>query len=139
MSTSKKEENGNWFSFGVVIFVITCVVAGFFLWAVPTYKVWQRGLDGEAELRRAEQTKKITIEIARAEEEAATLRANAIAIMGEAAQKYPEYRQQEFMSAFGEALREGTISQIIYVPTEANMPIMEAGKRPVPQLQQAPE
>ncbi len=52
--------------------------------------------------------------------------------MGEAAQKYPEYRQQEFIGAFGEALKSGTISQIIYVPTEANIPIMEAGRKLVP-------
>jgi hypothetical protein len=69
------------------------------------------------------------IETARAEKESALLRAEAIVIMGEAAKKYPEYRQQEFMQAFGEALREGNVSQIIYVPTEANMPILEAGKR----------
>ncbi|WP_312307640.1 hypothetical protein [Acinetobacter variabilis] len=47
---------------------------------------------------------------------------------GQAAKDYPEYRKQEFIGAFGEALREGRIQQIIYVPTEANIPIVEAGK-----------
>ena len=49
--------------------------------------------------------------------------------MGEAAKKYPEYRQQEFINSFGIALKDGKIQQIIYVPTEANVPIMESGKR----------
>lgn len=83
---------------------------------------------GEAELIKAEQTKKITIETAKAEVESAKLRAEAIKIVGEAAKQYPEYRHQEFIGAFGEALREGRINQVIYVPTEANIPILEARK-----------
>jgi len=69
------------------------------------------------------------IETAKAEKDSAQHRADAIKIMGAAAKKFPEYRQQEFMQAFGEALREGNISQVIYVPTETNIPILEAGKR----------
>ena len=98
------------------------------MWGIPQYSVWQQGLSGEAALKKAEQTKKITVETARAEVEAAGLRAEAIAVMGEAAKKYPEYRQQEFMGAFGEAFREGNIEQIIYVPTEAMIPVMEASR-----------
>jgi regulator of protease activity HflC (stomatin/prohibitin superfamily) len=67
---------------------------------------------------------------ASAEKEAAQLRADAIAIIGKAAQDFPEYRTQEFIGAFAEALKEGKITQIMYVPTEANIPITEAGKRP---------
>jgi hypothetical protein len=96
---------------------------------IPQYNVWQKGLAGEADLKKAEQTKLIMIETAKAEEDSARYRARAIEIMGEAAKKYPEYRQQEFMQAFGEALREGNIDQIIYVPTESNIPVLEAGKR----------
>ena len=108
--------------------VIPVLLAGLYL--EPRYDVWQQGLAGEAMLAKAEQTKSIMIETARAEKESAQLRADAIVIMGQAAKDFPEYRQQEFMQAFGEALREGNISQIIYVPTEANIPILEAGKRP---------
>ncbi|HCW5282361.1 TPA: hypothetical protein OXP51_000718 [Acinetobacter baumannii] len=39
--------------------------------------------------------------------------------------------KQEFIGAFGDALRDGKIQQIVYVPTEANIPVLEAGKRPV--------
>ncbi|MET4693614.1 hypothetical protein [Endozoicomonas lisbonensis] len=110
-----------------VVGVIVIVVALF--WGLPVWNVWKQGLSGEAALAKAEQTKRITIETARAEVEAAELRAKAIEIMGEAAKNYPEYRLQEFMGAFAEALKEGNIQQIIYVPTEANIPILEAGKR----------
>ena len=113
------------------ILIATTVVAFtlFLFFGVPIWNVWRAGLSGEAALMKAEQTKQIMIETAKAEKQAAKHRAEAIEIMGEAAKNYPEYRNQEFIQSFGEALRDGTIQQIIYVPTEANIPIMEAGKR----------
>lgn len=99
------------------------------MFGLPRYRVWQQEMAGKARLAEATQSRQILIEQARAEKDAAILQAEAIKIMGEAAQKYPEYRKQEFIGAFGEALKAGTIDQIIYVPTEANIPILEAGKR----------
>src|SRR5690606_8371721 len=100
------------------------------MFGLPMYSVWQQEMAGKARLAEATQARQILIGQARAEKEAALLQAEAIKIMGEAAQKYPEYRKQEFIGAFGEALKAGKISQIIYVPTEANIPILEAGNRP---------
>jgi len=99
------------------------------MFGLPMYGVWQQEMSGKADLAKADQTRQILVTQARAELEAAKERAAAIEIMGEAAHKYPEYRNQEFIGAFAEALKEGKISQIIYVPTEANIPILEAGKR----------
>jgi len=96
------------------------------MFGIPVYNVWQQGLSGEADLRKAEQTRLILVEQAKAEKESATYRADAIAIVGQAAKDFPEYRFQEFLGAFGEAFREGNIEQIIYVPTEGMVPIMEA-------------
>jgi len=90
----------------------------------PAYKVYNKTMSGKAELMRQEQTRQIVIEQAKAEKEASKLRADAIAIVGKAAQQYPEYRLQEFMGAFAEALQSETINQIIYVPTEANIPLI---------------
>ncbi len=109
-----------------VLCVITVVAFG--LWFIPTYNVWQAGLSGKAALMRAEQEKQIQIEQAKAELESAKLRSEAIAIVGEASKKFPEYRTQEFIGAFGEAIKSGAINQIIYVPTEANIPIVESGR-----------
>jgi hypothetical protein len=86
----------------------------------PYYEVFSQRLRGEAELARANANRQILVAQAHAEREAADQRARAIAIMGEAAKQYPEYRQQEFIGRFAEALKDGKISQIIYVPTEAN-------------------
>lgn len=84
---------------------------------------------GKAILAEAEYSRSARVEQARAEKEAAQLTADAIEIVGEAAKAYPEYRQQEFYLALGEAFREGQIDQIIYLPTEAGLPLTEAGKR----------
>lgn len=82
-------------------------------------------LAGQAAFAHSESERKVLVSQAEAELEAAKLRAEAIKIVGEVAQKYPEYRNQEFIGAFGEALRSDKIDQIIYVPTEANIPIIE--------------
>ncbi|MGJ1269490.1 hypothetical protein ACR78F_18755 [Sphingobacterium spiritivorum] len=113
----------------VLLAVVAIVVIVGLMFGLPKYSVWQQEMAGKARLAEATQSRQILIEQARAEKEAAALQAEAIKIMGEAAQKYPEYRKQEFIGAFGEALKAGTISQIIYVPTEANIPLLEAGKR----------
>ena len=102
------------------------------LWGCPKYNVYSSELSGKAQLVKAEQNRKILITQAQAEKEAAQARADAIKIVGKAAQEYPEYRQQEFLGAFAEALKDGAIDQMIYVPTEANIPIMEAGKKSTP-------
>lgn len=119
-------------TFGTLVLTVggflVLALIGLTLWAWPTYRVWSKGMNGRAVLREAEFEKQIMIETAKAEVEAAKLRAEAIALMGEAAQKYPEYRQQEFIAAFAEAVQSGAIDQIIYVPTEANIPITEAGR-----------
>tara|TARA_R100001530_G_scaffold26226_4_gene21136 strand:- start:18156 stop:18524 length:369 start_codon:yes stop_codon:yes gene_type:complete len=111
-----------------LVVVVLCLLGGL-LFGLPIWNVWKSGLSGEAKLKRAQQEKLIMIEQAKAEVEASKHRAQAIQVVGQAAKEFPEYRYQEFLGAFAEALQEGRIHQIIYVPTEANIPIMEAGKR----------
>lgn len=111
----------------VLLFLVVGFIGslfGLYFIGGPIYSVWSAEYKGKAELARAEQNRQILVTQAKAEKEAATARAEAIAIMGKAAKEFPEYRQQEFMASFGEALREGHISQVIYVPTEANLPIL---------------
>jgi len=112
----------------VVILGIICTVVGLFLlW--PQYNVYSQRLSGEAALAHAHAARQVLVQQAQAEKDSATLRAEAIAIVGKAAHDFPEYRNQEFIGAFAEAMHSGKINQIIYVPTEANIPILEAGKR----------
>jgi len=107
---------------------ISLVAIAGLMFGLPVYRVWQQEMAGKAKLAEASQSRQVLIEQARAEKEAAVLQAEAIKIMGEAAQKYPEYRKQEFIGAFGEALKQGKINQIIYVPTEGNIPVLEASR-----------
>ena len=104
-------------------FIIIC---GIGLAGCPVYNVWQQGLAGKAALERAQQERQILVEQAKAELESAEIRSKAISVVGKAAQQYPEYRLQEFLGAFAETLQKGDIDQIIYIPTEANIPLMEA-------------
>jgi regulator of protease activity HflC (stomatin/prohibitin superfamily) len=112
-----------------VSIIATIVITIIIFWVWPIYSVWQQRLAGEAALARANQQRQILVAQARAEKEAAEYRAEAIKIVGKAATDYPQYRVQEFIGAFAEAMNNGKIQKIIYVPTEANIPIVEAGKR----------
>lgn len=116
-----------------LIYWLVGVFLAIFLIAVsmvvfPIWGVWASKLSGEGALARAESSRRVIVAQARAEMEAAELRAKAIAIVGKAAKDFPEYRTQEFIGSFAHALDSGKISQIIYVPTEANIPITEAGR-----------
>ena len=108
---------------GLVMAIL--LVIGLVMWGYPTYRVWSAGMAGEAKLRQAEQEKRILISTAEAERDSAMLQAEAIAIVGKAAKEYPEYRQQQFIAAFGEAIQNGQV-KLIFVPTEANVPILQA-------------
>ena len=111
----------------VGVIVLGLLVAGGLI-GCPKYNVWQQGLAGQANLRSGATGISRPITQAQAEKESATIRAEAIAIVGKAAQDFPEYRYQEFLGAFAEALQSEKVETIIYVPTEANVPIMEAGR-----------
>lgn len=121
--------DGYSFSFSMIFTFILLGLLAVGLWGCPKYSVYSQEMTGRAELARAEQNRQILVTQAQAEKEAAQLRAEAIEIVGQMAKEYPEYRQQEFIGGFADALKDGKISQIIYVPTEANIPVMEAGKR----------
>ena len=112
-------------SFGTLFLI---VLVGAVMAGCPTYNVYSARMEGEAVVARANGAKMALVAQATAEKDAAQLRADAIKIVGQAAKEFPEYRQQEFIGSFAEALHQGKISQIIYVPTEANIPITEAGR-----------
>lgn len=86
---------------------------------------------GRAIRAKAEFSRQVLVAQAHSEKEAAAIRADAIKIVGAAAKEFPEYRQQEFIGAFAHALELGKIQQIIYVPTEANIPLIEATRQQI--------
>lgn len=118
-------------TFAAWMFVFVLVLG---LWGCPKYRVWQQEMEGKAEFAKAEQNRRIKIEEAKANLEAEKLNAEAeverakgaaqaIQIEnGSLSEKYIQYlwvRQQNNLNN----------KTIIYIPTEANLPILEAGAR----------
>lgn len=96
----------------------------------PRYNVWQQEMEGKAELSRAQQNRQIKIEEAKAKLESAKFekKTDSVRAVGTAEANRiisqsltPEYIQWKWV----EGLHDGT-SETIYIPTEANLPIMEA-------------
>lgn len=105
---------------------LSIVFAVFF---APTYRVYSAKMLGEADLIRAHNNAQIQLLQAKSDLDAAESRARTISIIGEAVHKYPDFRSQEFIDAISLSLREGKINQVVYVPTEANVPINTGNKK----------
>ena len=117
-----------------VVAVIALLISMIFF-GYPQYKVWQQRLAGQAELARAEQNRKIAIqeaeakkESARALAEAEVIRAEGVAkansIIGESLRGNESYLRYLWIQTLND-----NPQNVIYVPTEAGLPILEAGKR----------
>jgi len=107
-----------------------------FMAITPIYGVWQKELAGKAELKQAEWNRQIAIKEAEAELESAKLIKDADIIRAEgvaesnkiiAVSLTPEYIKWKWV----EGLNDGN-SEVIYVPTEANLPILEARENRLP-------
>lgn len=120
---------------GPIIAFIVAMICALGLWGCPKYAVYQQSLTGEAELARAEQNRKITIQEAQAKKEAARMladaeveRAKGVAeanrIIGESLKGNEGHLRYLWI----QGLQEGATPQVVYVPTEAGLPILEAGR-----------
>jgi len=98
----------------------------------PNYSVWEKEMAGKAQLREAEWTKQIAIEEAKAKFESAALhaqaeveRAKGVAeaneIIGDSLKGNNEYLKYLMI----DSMRDMD-TQLIYIPTEAGLPILEA-------------
>ena len=115
---------------GVVVFILAL------MFGLPVYSVWQKGLAGEAELKQAEWNRQIAVREAQAQFDASKLKAQAEV---ERAKGNAE-ANKIIASGLGgpegylrylyiDALSHNKNAQIIYVPTEANLPILEASRK----------
>jgi len=116
----------------VVSTFIVIVLIGLWLAVGPTYRVWSREMRGKASLAEAQWDKKIQIEEAQANLDSEKLNAQseverakgmAEAIRIEGGALTPTYIQYLWV-------RQNTFSDktTIYIPTEANLPILEANR-----------
>ena len=128
------DKNGDidWIKLGLAIFALIVVLVIVDAAASPLYNVWSKELRGKAALKEAEWNRQITVEEAQANLEAEKLNAKAEVaravdvaeaneIIGNSLRDNEEYLWYLWVKG----LSDGT-SEVIYVPTESNLPILEA-------------
>lgn len=115
--------------------VVVLVVAGGLLAGCPSYNVWQQSMAGKAELASADYTRQVAVVEAQAKLDAASklaeaevARAKGVAqanqIIGDSLkgnEAYLRYLWINNLDGKGD-------KQVIYVPTETGLPILEAGR-----------
>lgn len=120
------------------VWVITGILGfiGFLLWFFPVYGVWSSRKSGEAELAEAQFAEQVAqaeanarLNAAETNKQAAIIEAAAVAAqiekIGANLQKHDLYLKWQWIKMMEERPEASTI----YIPTEAGMPILEAGKR----------
>ena len=115
-----------------VTFAIGLVLLLGLLIGWPQYRVYQQRLSGEAALAEAQSSRQVAILEARAKKESAVSLAEAEVIRAEGAAKANKILQDSLGGPEGylrylqiQALEDAK-AQLIYVPTEAGLPVTEA-------------
>lgn len=119
--------------FGTGVFALVALIVIIFVMLVwPQYNVYAQRLSGEAALAEAQSSRQVAILEARAKRESATELAQAEIIRAEGAAKANAILQNSLGGPEGylrylqiQAL-ESSKSSLIYVPTEAGLPVTEA-------------
>lgn len=128
-------KEGGWIVMGgalICLAIAGCVCGGCYV--QPQYAVWQQSMAGKARLAEAESSRQIAVQEAKAKMESASMladaevaRAKGVAeanrIIGESLKGHEEYLRYLWIHN----LETGSNS-VIYVPTEAGLPILEAGR-----------
>jgi regulator of protease activity HflC (stomatin/prohibitin superfamily) len=121
--------------FGGVGVLIAFVAA--LMWVLPIYSVWAAKKRGQAELANAHFGEQVAMAeaearqaAAEANKEAELVEASAVAesikMIGDSLESNPNYLKWQWIKTLGD-----TDNDLIYVPTEAGLPIMEAGRAPL--------
>lgn len=124
-------------SLGFVVLLLLAGIVVVPMYGCPKYKVWQQGQEGQAELSRAQQNRQIAVQEAQAKKEAAVElaqaeveRAKGVAkaneIIGNSLKGNESYLHYLQIHALEATAQAG--DKVIYVPTEANLPILESGR-----------
>lgn len=110
------------------------VLIAFGMYGCPQYEVYQQRLSGEAELARADYSRQVAVREANAKKDSASLlaeaevaRARGVAqanqIIGESLKGNEAYLRYLWINGL-----EQNKNAVIYVPTEANLPLLEAAR-----------
>ena len=103
------------------------------MYIAPKYNVWSQEMSGKAEFAKAEQNRKIKIEEAKANLEAEKLNAQAEIERAKGAAEAIRIENGSITPAYIQYLwvrqqNANTNNKIIYIPTEAGLPVLEAGR-----------
>jgi regulator of protease activity HflC (stomatin/prohibitin superfamily) len=123
----------------MTIFLIVLAVVVLIVWTLflqPIWRVWASQKQGEADLQQAHKEQQIQVskaqgrlDAAKLNKEAAVIEAEAVAAqiekIGTNLKEHDLYLKWQWIKM----MEERPESSVIYVPTEANLPILEAGKR----------
>lgn len=116
----------------ILVLLMTVGVIFSLMWGIPTYNVWQKALKGKSALREAEWNRQVQIEEAKANYEAEKLNALAEIERAKGMAKAIEIEQGKLTDMYIKYLwvRQNKFNEntVIYIPTEANIPILEAGR-----------
>lgn len=131
----------NVLDFKIIIFCLKllfpCALIAFvyFSFCAPYLNVWQESMRGKAELARAESNRQIATlealavkESSKALSDAEVIRAQGVAdanrIIGDSLTGNEGYLRYLWI----QGLQTNVSKSVVYIPTEANLPIMEAGR-----------
>lgn len=125
----------SFYSLGQVVtfLIVAALIITGLMFGLPKYSVWRAEQVGKAEFAKAEQNRKIKIEEAKANLEAEKLNAQAEierakgaaeAIRIENGSITPTYIQYLWVRQQSDLGNK----TVIYIPTETNLPILEAGR-----------
>lgn len=117
--------------FACIVFILFLI--GSYMYIMPKYNVWKQEMSGRAELAKAEQNRRIMIEEARANLEAEKLNAQAEIERAKGAAEAIKIENGSITPTYIQYLwvrqqNANSNNKIIYIPTEAGLPILEAGK-----------
>ncbi|HHT04486.1 MAG TPA: hypothetical protein GX005_09240 [Bacteroidales bacterium] len=104
-----------------------------FMFGGPVYRVWQQEMRGRAQFAEAEQNRRIKIEEAKANLEAEKLNAQAEVERAKGAAEAIKIENGTLSDRYIQYLwvrNQNNLNDrtIVYVPTETNLPILEAGR-----------
>ncbi len=108
------------------------------MWAWPQYNIYAQRAQGQAMLAHAQSAKEVAVAEAKAKMESAELlaqaevaRAKGVAqanqIIGESLKNNEQYLRYLWINDIG----QNTGKTVVYVPTEANLPILEAARHAI--------
>lgn len=117
----------------ILMILGAAILLGIVLVAIPIYNVWQQEMSGKAEFAKAEQNRRIKIEEAKANLEAEKLNAQAEIERAKGAAEAIRIENGSITPTYIQYLwvrqqNAQTNNKIIYIPTEAGLPILEAGR-----------